>query len=366
MSNPPNTFVDSLLQELKAASQGEKNSIKYLKTDLTRKKLIEEGQNFQVIMVGGSHLETVLARFEQGQLQMLNFKQTEIKKLVNRQIFFDYIEQFLQPMVSIVALNFAYPIQPLVRDQKLDGKLIGRPKGHVFEGLYLKNIGEELEKYFLEKGRKIDFTVCNDTTALGLASLDWTDYPPKNSIMGVVGTGFNFGLFENEKTLVNLEMGNFDQFKMSRIGEKIDAKSNNFGQQRLEKEVGGGYLFEHFNIIAREKKLGLKIKNTKELSTLLETGSFVHKKDGLNVYQSSSKFVARTICALYKFKQWQNQDQDLNLLVLIEGSLYWKAYQYKSLVQKELLSLGMDLNKIKIDQTRKIGLKGAANLVLAG
>ena len=56
----------------------------------------------------------------------------------------------------------------------------------------------------------------------------------------------------------------------------------------------------------------------------------------------------------------------LKMLVLIEGSLYWKGYQFKEMVNQKLLELGMDLNNLKIDQTRKIGLKGAARLVLAG
>jgi hypothetical protein len=35
------------------------------------------------------------------------------------------------------------------------------------------------------------------------------------------------------------------------------------------------------------------------------------------------------------------------------------------MVDQKLLDLGMNLDNLKIDQTRKIGLKGAANLVLA-
>lgn len=360
------SFTDSLLQELKSASQGEKNSIKYLKSNLTRKALVEENQNFQIMMVGGSHLETVLAKFEKKQLKMLNFQETDIKKLTQKQIFFDYVERFLEPEVDTVALNFAYPIEPFTRNGKMDGKLVGRPKGHTFEGLYLKNVGEELEKYFWAKGRKIDFTLCNDTTALGLASLNWADYPPKDSIMGVVGTGFNFGLFENDKTLVNLELGNFDKFEMTEVGKQIDLNSNNQGQQKLEKEVGGGYLFQHYNYLTKEKGSRLEIKNTKELSTLLKTEAFAYKKEGLQVYQSSSSFVAKTIFSLYQFKKWQNQVEDFKMLVLIEGSLYWKAYRYKEMVEKKLLELGMNLDNLKIDHTRKIGLKGVANLVLEG
>jgi hexokinase len=365
MPNLETTFVENLLQELKDASSGQSNSIKYLKSDLTRQALVEENENFQVIMVGGSHLESILARFENNQLEMLNFRETDIQKLATKEIFFEYIQEFLEPDVEVVALNFAYPIEPFVRDGRFDGKLVARPKGHNFEGLYQKNVGQELEEYFLQLGRKIKFTICNDTTALGLASLNWQDYKNSEKIMGVVGTGFNFGLFENEKTFVNLELGNFDKFEMTKTGRLVDNASDNKSLQKLEKEVGGGYIFQHFNYLVEDKKPSLKIKNTKQLSTLLAAQSFVYQEEGLQVYKNSSSFVAMTIFALYKFKQWQNQDENLKMLVLIEGSLYWKAYKFKEMVDQKLLDLGMNLDNLKIDQTRKIGLKGAANLVLA-
>jgi hexokinase len=362
----PSPFTKSLVKELLEASQGQENSIKYLKSDLTRKSLVQEGELFQVIMIGGSHLESALVKFEKGEFLMLNFKETEIEKLTTNQIFFDYIENFLEPEIKIVALNFAYPIAPFTRDGRFDGKLVAKPKGHTFKGLYQKNVGEELEKYFLEKGREINFTICNDTTAIGLSSFDWTDFRPEDSITGVVGTGFNFGLFENKKTFVNLELGNFNKFEQTKTGKIIDDHSNNKGFQLLEKEVGGGYLYQHFNYLVKESGSGLEIKNTKELSILLATGKFADKEHALQVYKCSAEFVAGTIFGLYEFKKIQNKFENFKMLVLIEGSLYWKGYQFKEMVNQKLLELGMDLNNLKIDQTRKIGLKGAARLVLAG
>src|SRR5207302_1026335 len=70
--------------------------------------------------------------------------------------FLKFLSQELDPNISHLALNFAYPLSPFIRDGKLDGTLLLGTKENIFEGLLGKNVGEEIEKYIFEKkARKI-------------------------------------------------------------------------------------------------------------------------------------------------------------------------------------------------------------------
>ncbi len=360
-------FSENLATEIDNSSSGIKSSIKYLKTNFPNESLVDNLEEFQVIMIGGSHLETVTARFLDLELEIYDFDETEVPKLATDKIFFELVEKYLRPKTKTLILNFAYPLKSVKRGKYLDGILVNSVKGHSFQGLIGKQVGLELEKYLKTKNKKIQISLCNDTTALGLAYFEWKPqgFETKKTLVGVVGTGFNFGHFTNQTEFVNLELGNFDKFEQSKTGKIVDEQSDNFGFQRLEKEVGGGYLYKHYNL--ESKNPSFEVSSTKELNTLLETKSFSRQEAGEVIIERAASLVAMSIKGIYEFKKRKFfADQDFELLVLIEGSLYWKGYGFKESVNDYLDRLDLDLNKIKIDHTRKIGLKGAARLAYLG
>jgi hexokinase len=358
------TFSQSLTQEIKQAQKGIKNSLAFSRNILPTKNLVNFNENFQIIMMGGSHLESALMNFKsKSNLKISNFKETTLPKLENKelvcQIFLDHLEE----NVSVVCLNFAYPMKAILRDNLLDGVLISSPKEHKFEGLLNQTVGLELEKFVEAKtGRKIKVTVCNDTVALGLASVDYDyNFDYQNTVVGIVGTGYNFGFFEKKDVFVNLESGNFDKFEQSQTGKTIDSESTNPGKQLLEKEVGGAYLNKHFNLIT-----GNNLKNTQQLSKLAELN--LGEKDGLRaleLIERASSLVAMQILALYNFKKELSLNQEnFRILILLEGSLFWKGYKFYEFTVETLSRLGLTPDKYTITHFDKVGIKGAARLAL--
>ncbi len=360
-------FAQNFASEIEKSKNGEKTSFAYSKNQIPENNLVNEGTPFQVIMMGGSHLESVLVKIENGQVEMMSFFEEDLPKLDSKEIVSEIFAKHINPNVSVISLNFAYPMKAITRDGMLDGVLIGTSKEHRFEGLMNEVIGQTLEEYFMEHfNRKISVTVCNDTVALGLASYGYDiNYNWENTVAGVVGTGTNFGLFESKNMFINLECGNFNKFKQSETGMAIDALSQYPGRQALEKEVAGAYLCSHFNIMSKVSGYNVILKTTKELSELAsknEEASDLAKA----VIERSSSLVATQIYGLYLNKKREyelknEQVNNFNLLVMLEGSLYWHGYNYKEYVNKYLEEFGI-LNNIKIGHVDKIGIVGSAKL----
>lgn len=355
----------ALQQEISQAAKGQTNSLAFAKNPLPTTNLVQENQTFQVIMMGGSHLESALVKQVYGVIRILHVTDQDLPLLENREIVCQIFTQHLKPDVEVVCLNFAYPLQAVMRDGYLDGRLTSAPKQHNFTGLLGQNVGQILEEYVLERlGRKIKVTVCNDTTALALASLGYSeDFGPEQTMVGVIGTGFNFGLFENETTFVNLESGNFNQFDSTPTGQIIDRDSSNPGLQLLEKEVGGAYLASHYNLLAKESDLAITLESSKEVSQLA-TRNTPAGRLAQQVLRRSASLVAAKIVAIYSYQKAKLKgDDNFQMLAMLEGSLYWKGHQYRQYVDEYLNLLGV-ANKITIVGLERMGLIGVAKLAI--
>lgn len=360
-------FAANLSTEIKLSNQGKKTNLAFAVNKLPYKNQVKDGEVFQVMMMGGSHLESSLVKIVDGNVEILSFFDDELPTLVSREVVLEVFAKNFDPNVKFVALNFAYPLKPVYRDDLLDGELLTGTKEHTFKGLVGKNVGEEIEKYLeFVKQKKVKVSVCNDTVALGLASLNYKpgfDY--SNTIFGVVGTGFNFGTFKNNVEQVNLESGNFARFEQSYTGKILDALSSNYEKQKLEKEVGGAYLINHFNILSNLEGYGVNLKTTKEMSVYAE-----NHKDGvseliLQVFQRAASLVAMHIYALYLWKQELAQaGSDFCLLAMIEGSLFLKGYKFREFVENYLHDFGLNTSKYQIDHFDHMGIYGASKLAV--
>ncbi len=319
-----------------------------------------------VIVVGGSHLIVAQIARQNGIVEILTYDKSSLPVLEAKEILFSLLEKQIPKDISKIALNFAYPLQPAQRSgliptgaprsgDSLDGLLLAPSKEHQFGGLIGQNVGQELEKYLEARfSRKFQVAVANDTVCLVLAGLSQSS--PDNLAGGIVGTGFNFGLFLDRQTLVNLEAANFNKFPQSTTGKIITQESQEPDKGWYEKEVSGAYLYKHYNLLAKEQKLK-EVSSTVELNTLA-AGAQPEGKLAQALFARSASLVAAQIAGVYDFKK-QNQ---LNLVM--EGSLFWRGWNYKNLVYKHLQAMDLTLNHLQVFKIERSYLLGAAELIL--
>ncbi len=339
--------------ELRLASQGLSTSLVFAKHKVT--KPIDSVFDGLVMVIGGSNLVVSRVSRRNGKIEILSYQKSPLPKLSSKQILFELVEKQIPDNISKIALNFAYPLSPTQNEQVLDGILIASSKEHSFDGLIGEQVGLQLEKYLKGKLKK-DFkiAVANDTVCLVLAGLSKSQ--SENLIGGIVGTGFNFGLFIDDSVVVNLESANFDKFEQTDTGKQICANSLDPKKGIYEKEISGAYLYQHYNLIA-EQTGWQKVSSTQELSMLASQNS-EQAKIAQKLLQRSASLVAAHITGICLFKQNQN------LNIIMEGSLFWNGWNYKNLVYDELAKLGITIGKLEIFKLERSYILGAAELII--
>ncbi len=346
----------NLFEEINKSSEGTKTSLPFIENLIPLRNKSINGRG-RVIVVGGSNLISALVKKENDQIIIEQIEKEDLPKLDSARIFMEMLANNILVDTKLLALNFGYPLQVINRDNKIDGKLLEGAKEHKFEGLIGKNIGEELEKYlFVKRNKKVDVSVANDIVCLIKAGSSKTQW--QETVGGIVGTGFNFGFYLDERTIINIESGYFANFPQTETGKIVDKKSLNPGRHLFEKEISGGYIYKHYNVIA--KILDLPFKN---VSSTLELNEVAIKDKGCDkticeLFKRSASLVACQIAALYDYK---NQS---SLTIYMEGSLFWKGKNYKEYVFDFLLKLGIPYGKVKIEKIEKSYVLGAARLIL--
>lgn len=357
---------DNFVAELTLSAQGQKTSLAFIKNPLPQKTLVDNGQVFQVMVVGGSLLEKALVRKQEDKIIILSYAKETLPLLTDREFFLSFIEKHINPEVNTVALNFTYPLKPLLRNNILDGQLIYGTKEHQFNGLLNKIVGQEIENHIFGKHkREIRVTVANDTICLILAGLTKTNW--ENLVAGAVGTGMNFAFFLDKNTVVNLESGNFDKFPQTKTGKEIDKKSANPSKYLFEKEVAGRYLYQHYNLICQKLNLDTSLlSSTYNLNQLLNYLNHDRVRDKLTIkiiarqlLERSASLIACQVAGIYLFKQLR---RDPSLTFIMEGSLFWQGWHYKENVKKYLERLSIPKNAIKFIKIKDSSIIGAAKL----
>jgi len=400
--------VQKLTNQIKSAFLGEKNSLPFIKNRLAFADILEKGEIFQVIIVGGSHFRSCLLQHRIEGLVILESASFPVPVFSDKSVFLNFLTKQISPKVFAVAINFAFPATSIIRDGALDGALICGTKDHLFEGLIGKNVGEEIEIELLKnRNQKIKVALCNDTVSLGLFAFNsfsktsesgnFTDQnsvqnsfqnlaqtseikPEENSVQstnknlyqqpilaGVVGTGLNFGFFLSSQEFVNLESGNFNDFEMQKTTQVIDQNSKNPGKQLFEKEVSGKYLFQHFNLISQKEGLQIRLSSTEELDELSQNDATRAGEIATQIFQHSACMVACQIVGINNFLKelfLQNSGDQPSLnqevLAIIEGSLYWKSGNFAVQVEECIAKLTQD--KIVIQNNQNAGVLGCASL----
>ncbi len=342
-------------QELVLSNQGQKTSLAYIHNTIPSTPLVKNGETFQVLAVGGSMYRNAIMEKKDDKV-CIHYEITDKLPVFGlKEDFFEFMETHIDPTVSVLALNFAYPVEPIFENGRLDGILLKGSKEHTFLGLINKKVGYEVEQYMLQKhNRKITVSVANDTVCLILSGLGRATWD--HLAAGIVGTGLNFAIFLDKNTVVNLEAGGFAKFPQTETGKAIDAMSNMKGQGLFEKEVSGGYLYQHFNQLIVQKKIDhAPLTDTTELSHLAAKDIPDISKAAYETIERSAAFVATQIAGIASFKKQP-------LTFIMQGSLFWKGHDYKELVKKYVHALipNYAINFIDGDDSDVLG---AAKLV---
>jgi hypothetical protein len=393
LKNIQNDFV----KEIKNAKQKLKTSLNYQLNKIKSIQIVPQNKVFQVIFLGGSHIESALVKVKNSQAKFLSFKEERLDKITTEKDFFELIGKYLDPKIKFLSLNLAYPLQTIYRKKILDGVLVRSPKEHELEGLIGKSIGKSVEEYIFSKfKRKITVIACNNNTSLAFASqnlinsnkkkyLDLKNNQAEKTqiITGVVASGVNFGFFEQE-SFVNLESGNFDKFKNTFCGKIINQNSSNHNQALLEKEIASSYLWKHFNHLSQKLNLKTQVKSHQEMLGLLQKNDDLENnletqlevKLVKKILETSASLVASKLSAIIKYKNQQNNTTTLcKFKIVIEGSLFWenfgensdqdlnKHFSYKKLVEKYLKLLGVDLQNLEFVRIKSGFILGSAKLI---
>jgi len=348
-------LANSFSNELKSAYSGQKSSLPFIIHTLAPRSKVKDGEVFQVIVIGGSFYQKAVMKKVDGKVEILSQSKGAQPPFLKIETLMKFLDSHVDENINVLALNFSYPMIPIMRNDLLDGRLTHGSKENTFTGLEGKVVGEEIESYFKEKhNRNIQVSTANDTICLllsGLTRIKWA-----NLAAGVVGTGLNFAIFLGEHTVVNLESASFNNFKVSAAAKYIDNISANPGDALYEKEVSGAYLYQHFNYHIKGNNIDFEpIESTKELDQLTKSENKLIAEIAQNVMEHSATLVAAQIAGIMNF-------QKRDLTFIMQGSLFWKGQKYPETVKKTINDLSPNYNAT-FEKITNSDLYGAAKLV---
>lgn len=347
------TISQNFLKELQDADAGKKTSLAFLR-NFVPTPFVMDDEVFQVLVVGGSICRNAIMKRKGKIFNIISHSEKEQPIFHTKEDFLAFLALEIDKDVTHIALNFAFPLQPTVRDEKLDGILLYGTKEHTFEGLAGNHVGKMVEDYVKEKEhRVINICVANDTICLLLSGLINSSYD--ELACAIVGTGYNAAFFLSEHEAINLEGGGFDKLPKDTIEEKIDAVSLQPGMQLFEKQTSGAYLYQYFNLLLEQKGIPYPdIPSTKSLDALAREDNEIGDL-AKEVLQKSANLVAAQLAGIAAYKK-------SGLTCVVEGSLFWKGWGYKEAVQEAVGKLA-PTHKIRFVHIENSSVLGAAKLI---
>lgn len=345
----------NFLQELRDASEGKSTSLAFIKHQLPSEKLVKNDEIFQVMVVGGTVLKKALVKKAKDQIATLKISSENHSAFSSEKTFIDLISNNIYPSLGNITINLAFPLAPLIRDGRLDGKLLGETKENVFKNLLGRIIGQTLEENILiTQNRTTKISIASDAICL-LASAN--DKSSNENLAGaIVGTGANISFFYGTLA-VNLESGSFNKFAPSTECLEIDKTSDHQSKGLFEKEIAGAYLYKQFNYYLEKNKINHPLINsTKELyDVAINNHDIEIKAIAESFFEKSAAYFAGQIAGLAVFK-------NKPLTIVMEGSMYWKNPQYQKYFDDYIkeLSPGLEIKIVKVENSSIIG---AAKLI---
>lgn len=345
--------------ELQSANNGKIHCVPFLIHYLPQKEILPENCMFQVMVFGGTTFKSAIINKNESEIKIITQHELQIPTFSSDDIFLSFIDNHLDPSIHYLAINFAFPLFPIVIDNLLDGTLIQGTKEHLFLNLVGKPVAKTVSEYIFKKyNKKINITVANDTICLLLANVESATWG--NTVGGIIGTGTNYSFSLDSNKIISLESGNFKDFPQTETGKIIDKASSNIGKQLIEKEISGAYLHKHFNeILSRNKITFTPLQKTSQLSEIaFSKGEW--QEIAQKILERSASLAACQIAGIVQFK---NSLGVKKLTFVMEGNLFWNGWQYKKMLENYLKLLGV-FDSVRFSPVQHSSVRGAIRLLL--
>ena len=335
------------------SSLGKKTDLPFLKQLLPSSPSATDQDNVQVLVIGGSVCRTAKVEQASKGFSFPRYRECSQPAFATKEDFLQFVLSKILSDTTLVTINFAFPLTPVLRRNKTDGILIFGTKEHAFSGLVGEAVGEEIENYLASHlKRNVSVVLANDAICLLLAGV--TKAPWDRLACGIVGTGVNFAITNGDTEAVNLESANFTDFLHSETLAAVDKKSREPGRALFEKETAGAYLYQHYNEIVRQKNPSLsRLTSTRELKEIV-----LRDLPGVEIAKEllgrSAGLVASQMAGIMFFKK-------TGVSFLMEGGFFWEDTLYADLVKKYLARMGLPY-KASIFKLPESSLLGAAVL----
>ena len=186
-------IAENVRSELSRASQKQPSSFPFITTPL-QSTATNSMDAILVLVIGGSVFKKAVFVRKNGKLVLHSSSEKPQIPFHSKADFLKFVEREIDEDKTHVAINFAYPVTPLLRENRLDGIMISGMKENRFTGLIGEAIGKSIEEYVNKKrGQSIKVTLANDTICLLLSGSDSAKRPHLSAM--VIGTGLNLAFF---------------------------------------------------------------------------------------------------------------------------------------------------------------------------
>lgn len=348
-------ITQDMVAELLAKNPPSSTTLSFIPHHISPSRMLEEGELFQVIVIGGTYYKCALFEYLNGQAHIKDAEDGTLETLHTEQTLLLFIESLLHPSIRKLVVNFAFPLKPIVdpETQLLDGILVSESKEHKLEGLVGQAVGKRIQEHVLaSRAQEMSVAVTNDTICLLLSGLD--DVSSHQSLAAaIVGTGVNFAYFDDEETAVNTEAGNFTSFAHPHEMKLVDRNSSNPHAALYEKTVAGAYLYKLYN--ERIKELDEMdesdlISDTQQLDDIARSCDQIKAPIAQEVLTRSAQLVACMMAALMIHKK-------RSLTFVVEGSVFWRAWNYEDMVNATVHKLAPDhtMHAIRVSESNVMG-----------
>ncbi len=346
---------ESFTKELDDARDGQSNSLAYLQNPLASSSFLSNSDVVQVMSIGGTLCKTAYIHNHEGVLEFTDYDITSIPLFDTKEHFLSYVTKHIKKDATILALNFAYPMAPILRNEHTDGILLRTTKEHTFKGLIGEIVGEQIENAVMQEyGRQLQVITANDTVCLALSGLEVSSWD--KVVGGIVGTGTNMGFFADEHTIINLESGNFDKLKQTESGRYVDSISTNPGKHLFEKEISGAYLYQHYNYYLKLLDPTLpKLQSTLEMSAITDKQIDQYSLVTQLINRSASLFTTQIAGMINHLKKD-------HVSFIMEGSVFWDIPLYTQYLHTHIHGLGIQPSAFSFHHIVNSNLKGTAHL----
>lgn len=317
-----NAYLDTLLKM-------QSGDIVYPATvqDLPAIPLVQDNELFEALVIGGTNWQMGFFSSENEKLIAHNKLQGNLPPLDTANDLADFIIANTPESINTISLNFAYPMQPVLRNNTTpDGIFLldSGGKGHDLHGLKGTLVGDYVEKRSLAQNRPLHVAVTNDVvaqTSLGDAAV-------------IVGTGYNAGVRLGDHSIANLEAGYFDTapFYPPELPE-IDSMTDYPGEYLYGKGIDGFFMPLAANIRARERVIPnwIEIETTKQLSELAQENS-PRGRLAQEILHESAQKVAAQLAAIMEFRQ-------SDTTFIAQGSVVLYAHNYHNTLTQSIKEL---------------------------